>query len=90
MRRLSLLFVLVLCCSILVSGQERKRVAVLDFEYGTVHSNAAAFFGANYDLGVGIRDLVVEQLVKGGVYSVIERAALDAVHSEPARLPEEV
>ncbi len=63
-------------------AQDKKRVAVLDFEYSTVHSSSSAFFGTNYDLGRSIRDLVVEELVRGGVYSVIERAALDAVLNE--------
>jgi len=63
-------------------AQDRKRVAVLDFEYGTVRSSSAAIFGTDIDVGKGIRDLMVQKLVEGGVYSVIERAALDAVMAE--------
>jgi curli biogenesis system outer membrane secretion channel CsgG len=66
----------------LLHAQDKKRVAVLDFEYGTVSSYVASIFGTNVDVGKGIRDLVVEKLVEGGTYSVIERAALDSVLNE--------
>jgi len=80
-RKLAILFLLVSLSSIL-PAQDRKRVAVLDFEYGTVASYTDAIFGTNYDVGTGIRNVLVEKLVKGGVYSVIERSALDAVLKE--------
>lgn len=60
----------------------RVRVAVLDFEYATVRSNAAAIFGTDTDIGRGISDLLVTTLVNDGSYSVIERAALDRVLAE--------
>lgn len=60
----------------------RIRVAVLDFEYATVRSNAAAIFGTDTDIGRGISDLLVTTLVNDGSYSVIERAALDRVLAE--------
>jgi curli biogenesis system outer membrane secretion channel CsgG len=64
-------------------GAERRvRVAVLDFEYGTVRANAAAIFGTDTDIGRGISDLLVTTLVNDGSYSVIERAALDRVLAE--------
>ncbi len=80
-RKLAITFLLLSLGSIL-PAQGRKRVAVLDFEYGTVSSRTAAIFGTNYDVGTGIRDVLVEKLVRGGVYSVIERSALDAVLKE--------
>ena len=60
----------------------KKRVAILDFDYGTVHSNVAAVFGSDIDVGKGITDLLVTYLVKDGTYSVIERKALDKVMAE--------
>ncbi len=60
----------------------KKRVAVLNFEYGTVMSSVQAIFGGNQDVGKGISDMLVEQLVNGGVYSVIERKAIDKVLAE--------
>jgi curli biogenesis system outer membrane secretion channel CsgG len=65
-----------------VLAQQKKRVAVLNFEYGTVSSGVAAVFGTNVDIGKGIADMIVERLVKGGKYSVIERKALDKVLAE--------
>ena len=60
----------------------KKRVAILDFDYGTVHSNVAAVFGSDIDIGKGITDLLVTYLVKDGTYSVIERKALDKIMAE--------
>ncbi|MBI1356718.1 MAG: curli production assembly protein CsgG [Acidobacteria bacterium] len=78
----SLILFLTLAMAIPGLAQQKKRIAVLDFEYGTVQSNAAAIFGTNVDIGRGIRDLMVERFVNHGVYSVVERAALDAVLAE--------
>jgi curli biogenesis system outer membrane secretion channel CsgG len=60
----------------------KKRVAILDFDYATVHSNVAALFGSDIDVGKGITDLLVKYLVKDGTYSVIERKALDKIMAE--------
>jgi curli biogenesis system outer membrane secretion channel CsgG len=60
----------------------KKRLAILNFEYGTVQSSVAAIFGANQDVGKGISDLLVQKLVEDGKYSVIERNALDKVLTE--------
>src|SRR5262245_39309879 len=60
----------------------KKRVAVFDFDYATVHSGVAAIFGKDIDIGKGVTDLLVTYLVKDGTYSVIERKALDKVLAE--------
>lgn len=60
----------------------RPRIAVLDFDYGTVQTASAAVFGTNVDVGKGIVDLLVTGLVKDGTYSVIERKALDKILAE--------
>jgi curli biogenesis system outer membrane secretion channel CsgG len=60
----------------------KKRVAVMDFDYATVHSGVAAIFGQDVDVGKGITDLLVKYLVKDGTYSVIERKALDKILAE--------
>lgn len=62
--------------------KRRPRVAVLDFDYGTVQTASAAMFGTNVDVGKGIVDLLVTGLVKDGSYSVIERKALDKILAE--------
>jgi curli biogenesis system outer membrane secretion channel CsgG len=71
----------VLACS-MASAQQKKRVAVMNFDYATVQSGVQAIFGANQDIGKGIADLLVDKLVADGVYSVIERKALDKVLAE--------
>ena len=73
---------IVVLFSSLAFSQQKKRVAVLDFDYGTVQSSVAAIFGANQDIGKGITDLLVQRLVERGTYSVIERKALDKILHE--------
>jgi curli biogenesis system outer membrane secretion channel CsgG len=60
----------------------KKRVAVFDFDFATVQSNANAVFGTNVDVGKGISDLLVKFLVKDGTYSVIDRKAMDKILAE--------
>ncbi len=63
----------------LTSEAAKQKIAVLDFEYGTISDR---WWPGNWDLGKGISDMVVTQLVKDGTYSVIERRKLEAVLSE--------
>src|SRR2546430_7553824 len=62
--------------------RSKKRVAIFDFDYATVQTSTAALFGTNVDVGKGISDLLVTDLVKDGTYSVIERKALDKILTE--------
>jgi curli biogenesis system outer membrane secretion channel CsgG len=64
------------------TAQQKKRVAVLNFDYATVRSYVASIFGTDQDVGKGIADLLVEKLVKDGTYSVIERKSLDKILTE--------
>jgi curli biogenesis system outer membrane secretion channel CsgG len=63
-------------------AQQKKLVAVMNFEYATVQSQVAAVFGTNKDIGQGIADMLVNHLVNDGVYRVIERQQLDKVLAE--------
>jgi len=65
-----------------VSAQQKKRVAILNFDYGTVHSSIASIFGTDVDVGKGISDLLIDRLVRSGVYSVVERNAIDKILRE--------
>ena len=60
----------------------KKRVAVFDFDYATVKTATAALFGTDIDVGKGISDLLVKNLVTDGTYSVIERKQLDKILAE--------
>jgi curli biogenesis system outer membrane secretion channel CsgG len=64
------------------SAERKKRVAILDFDYGTVRSQSQAAFGTDVDVGKGITNLLVKYLVQDGTYSVIERQALDKILAE--------
>jgi curli biogenesis system outer membrane secretion channel CsgG len=75
---LSLLFFTVL----FPVAAQKKRVAVLDFEYGTVKSSVAQIFGSDQDVGKGIADILVDRLVNGGTYAVIERKELNRIIAE--------
>lgn len=65
-----------------VSAQRKPRIAVLDFDYATVQSSSQAFFGTNVDIGKGITQMLITNLVKDGSYSVIERSAMDKILNE--------
>ena len=74
MRRLILLAALFASVAF---AQDKKRVAVMNFDYATVSTYVAQIFGSNQDIGKGIADMLVDRLVNDGKYSVIERKALD-------------
>ena len=77
--------VMAVVLSALVPGavaQKKKRVAVLDFDYATVMSNAQAIFGTNVDVGKGSSALLEEQLVNDGKYTLVERNAIDKILKE--------
>src|ERR1700674_5463161 len=61
---------------------QKKRVAVMNFDYATVQSYVSSIFGSNQDIGKGIADMLVDQLVNGGTLSVIERKQLDKIIAE--------
>ena len=65
-----------------LSAQDKKRVAVMNFDYATVSTYVAQIFGTNQDIGKGIADMMVDRLVNDGKYSVIERKALDKLMAE--------
>jgi hypothetical protein len=72
---------------LLAAGGERRRaaqeaLAVFDFDYGAVRSYTAGLFGTDVDVGRGIADLLVKELVRDSTYSVIERKALAKILAE--------
>ena len=82
MKRASVVVASLLLFAGLSFGQQKKRVAVMNFDYATVQTVSASVFGTNVDVGKGIVDLLVTGLVKDGSYSVIERKALDKILAE--------
>lgn len=65
-----------------LAAQDKKRIAIMNFDYATVQSGVAGIFGRNVDVGQGIADMLVDRLVRDGTYSVIERKALDKILAE--------
>jgi curli biogenesis system outer membrane secretion channel CsgG len=62
--------------------QEKRRVAILDFQYGTVMTSVQALFGTNVDVGRGISDLLIDRLLKQGTYRLIERRDIGKIIGE--------
>ena len=59
MKRLAVLFFVVFAFVSLCNAQ-KKRVAVMNFDYSTVHSYVLGYWGgADVDIGKGIADLLV-------------------------------
>lgn len=56
----------------------RPTVAILDLDFGSVQQ----WWSGNWDIGKGIADLLVDELVNDGSYRVIERKRLDAILAE--------
>jgi curli biogenesis system outer membrane secretion channel CsgG len=82
MRRFVVSLVLAAVVTMSAAAQQKKRVAVINFDYATVRSAVQSIYGTNQDVGKGIADLIVEKLVASGKYSVIERKALDKILGE--------
>ncbi len=89
------IFLMILVATFLVTGAiaqtadapqaphaRKKLVAVFDFDYATVQTASQSVFGSNVDIGKGIADLLVRNLVKDGTYRVIERKNLDKILGE--------
>jgi len=56
----------------------RPAVALLDFDYGTIEH----WWTGNYDVGKGIADMIVAQLVEDGSFRVIDRKRIAAILQE--------
>jgi curli biogenesis system outer membrane secretion channel CsgG len=56
----------------------RPTVAVMDFDFGSVQH----WWDGNWDIGKGIADLVVDELVNDGSYRMIERKKLQDMLAE--------
>jgi len=80
-RKSSIVLTFILAASICAQAQKR-RVAVMDFDYATVRSTVAQIFGSDKDVGRGVADILVDRLVNDGVYSVVERKEIDKVIAE--------
>ncbi len=74
--------VLLLTVVTAADAQQKKRVAVMNFDYATVQTSVQSLFGTNQDVGKGIADILVDRLVQNGAYSVIERKQLDKILGE--------
>ena len=93
MKRLALAFCLAALAAPALGAQEapapapaatsaRRRVAVLDFDYGTVHSYVTDIWGSDVDIGKGIASMLLTELVQNGAYVVIERTQVDRILNE--------
>lgn len=56
---------------------DKRRVAVMPFEYGAVSATVGTC-----DVGKGINSLLITKLVQDGTYSVVDRQMLDAILKE--------
>jgi curli biogenesis system outer membrane secretion channel CsgG len=65
-----------------IAEAQKKRVAVMNFDYAAVTTSVTQLWGTNQDVGKGIADMLVDRLVNDGVYSVIERKQLDKILAE--------
>jgi curli biogenesis system outer membrane secretion channel CsgG len=81
MRTLAMSLIGVVMCSTLLDAQaaaQRPTVALLDFEFGTIQR----WWSGNQDIGKGIADMIVDELVNDGSFRMIERKRIDALLAE--------
>jgi curli biogenesis system outer membrane secretion channel CsgG len=64
------------------AAQQKKRVAILSFDDAAVEASAARAVGTTQDVGGFLADVVVKELLKGSIYTVVERRAIDQVLKE--------
>ena len=57
---------------------KRPSVAIMDFDYGTVGYH----WWGDYDIGKGMADQVMDQLLEEGSFRVVERKKLDTILAE--------
>jgi curli biogenesis system outer membrane secretion channel CsgG len=69
---------LALTSSMALAQSSRPTVAVFDLDFGSVQQ----WWSGNWDIGKGIADLIVDELVNDGSYRIIERKALDKILAE--------
>ena len=86
---MKLRFVTVLVTVLAVAGlavsaeaqSKRPTVAVMDFDYSAVNNWWSGVWG-NYDIGKGVADQVVDELINESDFRVIERKRIDTVLAE--------
>ena len=76
------LFCALIAAPLFAQQQEKRRVAVLDFGYGTVMTSVQSLFGTNQDVGKGISDLLIDRLINDGTFRVIERREINKIMQE--------
>ena len=57
---------------------KRPAVAVMDLDFGTVTDR----WWGDYDIGKGVSDMIMDELVNDGTFRVVERKKLDTVLAE--------
>jgi curli biogenesis system outer membrane secretion channel CsgG len=62
-----------------INKQKRPRIAVMDFDYSTIADEWRGWFQTN---AKGVSDILVNKLVDGGNYSVIERTKIQEILRE--------
>lgn len=80
--RKTLVLVLLGIAALQPAFAQKRRVAIMNFEYGTVSTSAAQIFGTNVDIGKGISEVLVDRFVNGTTFTVFERKAMDKLIGE--------
>lgn len=62
----------------LAAQSNRPTIAVLNLDYGSIQH----WWSDNQDIGAGVADLLIDELVNDGSFRVIERKRLDAILAE--------
>jgi curli biogenesis system outer membrane secretion channel CsgG len=82
MKRITICIALLAASLPAAAQEQKKRIAIMNFDFSAVQNDIASIFGGHQDVGKGVADLLVDRLVTDGRYSVIERKELDKIVAE--------
>ena len=80
----ALVFAVVLGLAASPLAAQKKKLAVMDFDYSQVRSSVTDIFGSDVDIGKAIADLVYAALQKDGSYDLVPRQPTPAANRQNA------
>src|SRR5712692_490041 len=73
---------LFLLAAVTAYGQQKKTLAVENFDYSAVMTVVQSIFGTQINIGQGINAMMTKRIAQGGRFTVVERRKVGAVMKE--------
>lgn len=72
----------VLCLIQSVAGQEKRRIAIYDFDYSAVQDMVVKQLGPNYNIGKVVASAFLSPLTESGAFEVVDRTRMQQLFKE--------